>query len=163
MTTMSALETAEQLALADGAVAASTGGAADTATWCGQPDPDAVEEVRQSWRLRSRRIGAEFDEATAAIAKANDAVASDIATDNAPELRAELALANLRGPDQVRHWWDRRTDIGTLGFGDDRREIELVTASATTNPHFVAVASSQDEIRFAQKPVARRELRVPTR
>jgi hypothetical protein len=221
-----ALETAEQLALAEGAVAAPTGGAADTVTWCGQPDPDAVEEVRQSWRLRSRRIGAELDAATAAIAKANDAVASDIATDNAPELRAELALANLRGPDQVRHWWDRltdgqqlallsaypgllervkglpprvqtqatrtlagdelvgletleaagnltpgqarrlhelRTDLGALGFGDDRREVELVMASTTTNPHLVAVASPQDEICFAQEPVPVATFESPTR
>jgi hypothetical protein len=219
-----ALETAEQLALVEGIVAPPPGGAADSVTWCGQPDPDAVEEIRQSWRLRSRRIGAELDAATTAIATANGAVASGITTDNAPELRAQLALANLRGPDQVRHWWDRltdgqqlallsaypgllerveglpprvqtqatrtlagdelagletleaagnltpvqarrlhelRTDLGALGFGDDRREVEFV--AVTTNLHLVAVASPQDEIRFAQEPVPVATFESPTR
>lgn len=77
--------------------------------WCGTPS-DPVEEIRAAWRQHSRRMGAELDAATTAITNANAAVATNIASDKPFELRQQLGLQNLRGPEHVRVWWNGLTD-----------------------------------------------------
>ena len=111
-----ALETAEELARYEHMDAEPS---VHLVTWCGVPEfgpgrcgtpSDPIEELRDGWRQRSRRIGAELDAATTAIVKANAAVVTNIAADQPFELRQQLGLQNLKGPDHVRGWWSRLTD-----------------------------------------------------
>ena len=64
--------------------------------------------------LAVRQLAGELDGATLAITRANAAEALSIRTDSADDLRAELALHNLRGPAQVQHWWNGLTDAQHL-------------------------------------------------
>ena len=87
--------------------------------WCGTEDvgnPDrrpsgarpsgAREEIVAAWRRTCVAFGGELDAATAGVKAANRSRAMPVDEDVAEQLRAELALGNLRGPEAVRHWWN---------------------------------------------------------